>query len=146
MLDRSSHLVQVHVFRKKTPVSHEYLLLKRSKTDPQYSGIWQVVTGTRERDETATETAIREVKEETGLSPLSLTVIPYQAFFYNPTTDSTERVPVFAFEVLPSSVVQLSEEHEAYQWFPYELAHTKLALPAHVESLEILENILLGKD
>jgi len=146
MPNLTSRLVQVHVFRTKTSGAHEYLLLQRSTIDSQYPGIWQVVTGTIEKDESAVETAKREVQEETGLAPLRIKVIPYVASFYNLVTDSIELIPVLAFEVHSSSVVRLSQEHETYQWLSYELAQAKLKIPAHRTALEILDKIILSKD
>ncbi|NOY05075.1 MAG: NUDIX pyrophosphatase [Chlorobi bacterium] len=146
MPDLISRLVQVHVFRKKTSGIHEYLLLLRSRSDPQYPGMWQVVTGTIDGKESALEAAKREVQEETGLAPLRIEIIPYVASFYNPAADSIELVPVFAFEAHPSSVVRLSEEHEKYQWLSYESAISRLKIQAHKTALEILEKTMLKKE
>jgi len=46
-----------------------FLLLKRAENETIYPNVWQAVTGWIEPGETALETALRELNEETGLVP-----------------------------------------------------------------------------
>jgi len=51
------------------------LVLRRSDRVSTYPGRWAGISGTIERDETPTETALREISEETGLGQEQLTLI-----------------------------------------------------------------------
>ena len=69
-----STMIEAHVFRESVN-GIEFLLLKRAENQV-YPGLWQMVTGKIEDNEKAYQTAIREIKEETGLTPLQLWVAP----------------------------------------------------------------------
>ena len=60
-----SNLVEVHIFREMEN-GIEFLLLKRSE-DEIFPGVWQMVSGKIKDGEKSYETAVRELKEETGL-------------------------------------------------------------------------------
>ena len=59
--------VEVYVFRRRRG-RVEFLVLRRSAPGT-LPGVWQPVTGTRRSRERPLAAAIREVREETGLSP-----------------------------------------------------------------------------
>jgi dATP pyrophosphohydrolase len=92
----------------------KFLMLKRS---PQimYGGIWQCVTGKIESGEKPVETAIRELKEETGLSPINKWTVDQVNHFYEVEFDRMNLIPVFGVEV-DSLMVNLSDEHCDYKW------------------------------
>ena len=92
----------------------KFLMLKRS---PQimYGGIWQCVTGKIEPGEKPVETTIRELKEETGLSPINKWTVDQVNHFYEAEFDHMNLVPVFGVEV-DSLMVNLSDEHCDYKW------------------------------
>jgi len=52
----------------------EVLLLERA----DFPGYWQSVTGSRDGDESLRDTAIREVREETGLDALGYVLSDWQ--------------------------------------------------------------------
>jgi len=105
-----SNSVQVHIFRRKG-TSSEFLLLQRADNIELYPGIWQVVTGWIEENETALEAALREVKEETGLEPIRFWALPYIASFFDTNNDRVCLSPVFAFEAASIAQVHISHEH-----------------------------------
>ena len=92
----------------------KFLMLKRS---PQimYGGIWQCVTGKIESGEKPVETAIRELKEETGLSPINKWTVDQVNHFYEVEFDRMNLIPIFGVEV-DSLIVNLSDEHCDYKW------------------------------
>jgi len=141
-----STIIHVHIFRWNG-TEPEYLLLHRALDDPVYPGMWQMVTGVKEKHEKAYLAALREVKEETGLTLKQLWVVPYVGAFYNFKKDAVDLVPVFAAPVEPSDTVQLSKEHDEYQWCTFDEALSRYIIPGYVEGLRILHNyILTGKN
>ena len=66
-----------------------FLILKRSKTKI-YEHLWQGVAGKIEKGETASQTAIRELKEETGLVPYRMFVADHVSTFYESNFDQDE--------------------------------------------------------
>ena len=123
-----------------------YLLLKRCKEEKLYPGIWQYITGSIDGKEKAIDAAIRELREETGLSPQRFWVVPYVHSFYDPEHDSVSLLPLFAAQVRPGDVPILSSEHEEYLWLPFEGARSKLVWPGQREGLRIVhESIVKGE-
>jgi dATP pyrophosphohydrolase len=122
-----SVLVVVH-----TPAL-EVLLLERAEPP----GFWQSVTGSQEEGETLPQTAVREMKEETGLdiAPEALTEWGKQNQFeifrrwrnrYAPgVTHNTEHV--FSLQVPGPVPVTLDPgEHTRYEWLPWRDAAEKV--------------------
>jgi dATP pyrophosphohydrolase len=132
-----SNSVQVHIFRRKG-TSSEFLLLQRADNIELYPGIWQVVTGWIEENETALEAALREVKEETGLEPIRFWALPYIASFFDTNNDRVCLSPVFAFEAASIAQVHISHEHKEYLWLDYKESLSLLELQSHKEGLKIL--------
>jgi dATP pyrophosphohydrolase len=131
-----SVLVVIH-----TP-DNQVLLLERA----DHPGWWQSVTGSLEPDETLVQTAIREVREETGLDAQAYLLTDwmranvYEIFEcyrhrYAPgTTHNTEHV--FGLEVPAPLPVRLAPaEHLSYQWLPAEQAAAKCFSPSNAEAI-----------
>ena len=121
----TSFLVEAHIFRQNNN-DLEFLLLKRASNE-KYPGIWQMVTGSIKENEKAYETAIREIKEETGLTPEKFWVVPNVNSFYDPKNDLICQVPVFAAEVKTNVNVTISEEHSEFKWTSLNEARKLLA-------------------
>ncbi len=140
-----SNTIQVHVaaYFEEYQV-YKFLLLKRSMHEVVYPGIWQVITGTIEGNETAVMTALREVKEETGYSPLKLWTIPYITRYFSPKHDTIQASPVFGMLIDPVNPVVLSDEHERFEWLHLDLAMEKLVLPSHREATKIFHEFILA--
>ena len=102
----------------------KFLLLKRNK-NKLYEHLWQGVAGKIEKDEKAWETAVRELKEETGLAPKKMFVADHVSRFYEKHKDRMNLVPVFGIEV-DSKDVTLSDEHIDYKWLDFEEAFDTL--------------------
>lgn len=124
----------------------KYLLLKRSPNLRVYPNIWQVVTGTIERGETAVQCAEREIFEETGLKPLKMWTIPYITQFFESKKDMIHSSPVFGITVSKDCNVILSDEHKDYKWLSYEDAASILILPTHIEGMRIFKEFILNQE
>lgn len=139
-----SNLIEAHIFRKMND-NLEFLLLKRSP-DQYYPDIWQMVSGKIKPEEKAYETAFREIKEETGLTPVNLWVVPNVNSFYTAENDSITLLPVFAAKVKNEEKVLLSNEHSEFGWFTSEEAKKKLAWAGQHRSVNIIVDYFLNKN
>ena len=137
-----SRSIEVVVYRLNRDRA-EYLVLQRSLEERAHPGMWQIITGMVEEGETAVAAALREVREESGVTPQRLWTVPLVNSFYNATTDTVHMCPVFAIQADPGAVVTLSEEHMDFGWFPYTIARERLVWPAHRDSLEIVEGYIV---
>ena len=143
MADITIRVVDCYVFLQ-TDGGLRFLLLKRNK-DKLYEHLWQGVAGKIEGNETASEAAIRELKEETGLEPIRMFVADYVSRFYESHQDRINLVPVFGIEV-DSVEVKLSEEHVDYKWVDiYEPLDT-LVWRGQKEGIQTIYDMVMNND
>ena len=95
--------MEVCVFRVLNAEA-QFLVLQRAQDEKLYPGLWQIVTGTMKKNESALKAAMRELKEETSVPPKRCWTIPYVDTYFDLTKDTIQLVPVFAVE-LDSSLV-----------------------------------------
>jgi dATP pyrophosphohydrolase len=138
-----SRIVELFVFRFSGD-RPEYLLLRRADGEPLYPGMWQCITGRIEEGEKAWQAARRELREETGLEPGRVWVVPHVSAFYDPVHDALHLSPVFATQVAPAAVPVLSPEHQSLAWLPYREAAARLVWPGQRKGLEIVHHELAG--
>jgi dATP pyrophosphohydrolase len=111
----------------------QVLLLERAA----HPGFWQSVTGSQEGSESLAETALREVREETGIEARPETLGDWRIanryeifkewlYRYPPgTKQNTEHV--FSLEVPGTGpVVVAPDEHLGYLWLPWREAAAKV--------------------
>ncbi len=130
---------------KKFKGKYKFLLLKRAEGDKLYPGIWQIITGKIEKKEKAFETALREVKEESGLEPQRLFVLPHTTTFYSPRTDAISLIPLFVCIVDDDKVI-LSDEHSEYRWFDVQKASRQLYFKSQKENVKFIESNLYSTE
>ena len=110
-------------------------------------GYWQSVTGSREGDEALSDTARREVREETGIDALALhdwqqqnvyEIYPHWRHRYAPgVTHNTEHV--FSLQLPAPQPVQLAAgEHLAWQWLPWQQAAELVFSPSNADAIKKL--------
>ncbi len=136
-----SSMIEAHIFRAEGE-KIEFLLLKRSEREI-YPGIWQMVSGKIKANETAVSAALREIFEETGLTPVKFWAVPNLNSFYSAEKDSIVLIPVFAALVNKGQQVVISGEHSEFNWFESSVAKKLLAWEGQRKSVEIIENYFL---
>lgn len=125
----------------------QVLLIRRAD-----AGSWQSVTGSKDCvEESFRDTAVREVREETGIDALHpdcqledwaienvYDIYPAWRWRYPPEVSrNTERV--FGLRVPQTRPVVLSPaEHTAYQWLPWQRAADTVFSPSNAEAILML--------
>jgi len=105
----------------------ETLLLRRA--GKIFTGAWCQVAGGIEEEETAWETAVRELREETELIPTELHSAGICEQFYDLRLDGIYMAPVFVVFVDAHAVVTLNHEHSEYKWVILKKVDEHLATP-----------------
>lgn len=138
-----SNMIEAHIFRESKN-GIEFLLLKRSE-NVVYPNLWQMVNGKIKKNEKAFETAVREIKEESGLNPKKLWVVPNVNLFYSHENDHIQVLPVFAALVNSKSIIKLSNEHSEFKWVKPAQAKKMLAWEAQKKSIDIITDYFINK-
>lgn len=121
----------------------KFLLLKRAYHE-SYAGSWGLLTGTKRDEETVTQLALREIGEETGLTPKALWATEHIIQFFEPEEDAIWILPVLVAVVSPKSEVTLSPENEAYVWLPAAKAREQVFWKNLVHAIDLLDGELQG--
>ena len=137
-----SNMIEAHIFRTVKD-ELEFLLLKRSDNQI-YPGVWQMVSGKIKENESAIETVLREIKEETGLTPKQIWIAPKINSFYDSIDDNITIIPVFA-ALVDDNPVQLSSEHSEFKWVKLKKTRKLLAWPGQRESVRIINEYFLNE-
>jgi dATP pyrophosphohydrolase len=106
--------------------------------------MWQLVTGSMKEGERAIDAALREFREETGMTARRFWVVPFVNSFYVPVNDAIHLSPVFAMEVQAEAVVTLSNEHQEYRWCSYDDAKQRLVWPGQRYAVELVQEYIVG--
>ena len=133
----TAHKIPVSVLVVIYTADGQVLLMERADAP----GFWQSVTGSQDPGETLVETAIREVREETGLDATAFELTPwdistrYEIYErwrhrYAPgVTHNTEHV--FGLKLPAPLPVELApREHLRYAWLPWETAAERCFSPS----------------
>ncbi len=134
-------IVEVVLFRRNPET--EFLVLRRSDDEDIYPGLWQIVSGRIETGEKAYEAALREMKEETGFTPISLYNTPLTNTFYFYINDSVNVSPVFAAEINSGDAIRLSKEHKDYRWLGEEEAVSLLVWPGQKSAVKMVHDYII---
>ena len=109
------------------------LLIRRGRG--AFAGAWTIVMGVVERGERATETARREVREETGLDVTALYTAGALDSFYDPVKDRVVVVPFFVARVADGDVAT-DDAHDAHRWVSLGEAASLLTFSSQVRLLD----------
>ena len=134
----SLHAVDVYPYRRGPAGTTEWLVARRA-AGHAYAGTWRMIGGKVGPGETAWETALRELAEETRWAPgrglLHLWALPSVNAHYDWAADRVVLAPAFAAEVGGDPV--LDDEHDAAAWLPAEAAAARLAWPEQARLLRL---------
>lgn len=139
---RCTH-VEVYVFRRRW-ARIEFLALRRSAGRKNLPGVWQPVTGKLGRGEAAFDAARREVREETGLVPIRWWSLESVTAYFDVASDAFLLLPLFAAEVKERDAVELSVEHDAYEFLVAREAGRRYLWEAQRRALESLRREVLA--
>lgn len=109
------------------------------------TGAWEIVHGRIERGERPEQAALREVAEETGMTPLRLYSITVNSFYLH-QTGTVYLALVFAAIVQGDAAIQLGPEHANGEWRTFAGASEILAWPREREALVHVEQLLRHGD
>lgn len=137
-----SRIVEVFIYRTVNG-NPEYLLLKRAESEI-HPGIWSVCAGKIEQAEKAFEAGIREMKEETGLTPALFFKTDAVNTFYEDLDDRIYIAPVFLADA-GNSVVVLSDEHSEFAWLGFDECMERLHWSSHRSNLELFQKCLTDR-
>lgn len=113
----------------------EVLLLRRARTRTR-GGSWEAVHGKIDPGETPVAAARRELREETGCTPLTLYNLSRVEQFYSHTADEVVLVPAFVAFVASDAVIHLSDEHDTLLWLTPADARARCSWPRSARGLE----------
>ena len=138
-----SFLIYCYICKIENGVG-KFLLLKRISN--YLDGIWQPTTGRIEADETAWQTALREVKEETQLVPDRFYSSNMIEQFYEPSHNCICMAPVFVAFIDTAQQVKLSQEHSEFQWCTADQAQEHLLFAQQRDTIKQIEAEFVKKD
>lgn len=118
-----------------------YLLFKRAKGQ-LYHGQWRMIGGKVENDERYWNAALRELYEETHLTPCKLWTVPSVNTFYEHSTDKILQIPAFAAEITADEHIILDSEHSEYKWFELDQALENIVWPEQQRLLRLTHTII----
>ncbi len=142
MTDIVVRVVDCHVFRMVENIPL-YLLLKRSQNQ-MCPNIWQCVTGKIEQGEKPHEAALRELQEETSLTPINLWTVDQVNHFFEAEQNRMNIIPVFAVEV-DSASIKMSPEHTEYKWCSVKEGEKLLLWNQQKKGLKVLHQMIIEK-
>jgi len=141
----TAHKIPVSVLVVIYTADGQVLLMERADAP----GYWQSVTGSQDEGETFEQTAIREVREETGLDAGAFELTPWgiETRFeiyerwrhrYAPgVTHNTEHV--FGLNLpAPQPVTLAPREHLRYLWLPWAEAAERCFSPSNAAAIRLL--------
>lgn len=118
-----------------------FLLFKRAK-GKLYEDQWRMVGGKVQEQETYWQAALRELKEETNLEPITFWTIPSINQFYEYSTDKILNIPAFAAEIKSDESIKLDAEHSDFIWIPSKEVSAYIQWPEQIRLIELTNRLI----
>jgi dATP pyrophosphohydrolase len=122
---------------RRSADTHRYLLVRRS--GGRFGGQWWPVAGTSRPDEPPHRTALRELREETGLVPVSL----YKTQLEAPHSEERGFLSIFVAFVEASAEVVLNYEHDDFRWLSANGLKSLIPVQTH-RAIDTIEELVLS--
>lgn len=113
----------------KREISAGIIVYRRTEEGPKflilYHGhdYWNFPKGKIESEEKSLAAALRETKEETGLTSHDLRLVKnfktYERFYFRRAGQAYFKIVIFYLAETGNSAVKVSKEHQGYGWFLY---------------------------
>ncbi|HJP84729.1 MAG TPA: ATPase, T2SS/T4P/T4SS family [Gemmatimonadaceae bacterium] len=116
------------------------LVLQRA-ADAKRPNSWETVYGKIDAREKPEKAAIRELGEETGLEPQSLYNVTVSSFYLHESR-TIQMCITFAAFVADDCVVELSEEHQKFEWLTLDGACDRFTWPREAHALRDAHHLL----
>ena len=136
-------MITVFAIRPTSAGDHELLQIRRAKGDDYLPGTWATVRGKAEGAETAPRSALRELREETSLTPREFYCLSSIDSFYTLRFETIWHCPVFVALIDPLAEVTLNDEHDAYRWVAIRDVPVHMMWPRERELLAEIEREIL---
>lgn len=119
----------------------QFLILKRAN-NVIYSEQWRMIGGKVQKKETAFETALRELYEETSLKPIQFWTLPSINQFYDAENDMVMQIPAFGAEIGKNPDITLNHEHVRWKWISQDEIDTYIQWPEQKRLMKLLADIV----
>ena len=129
------------VFTEQEDGKRLYLLLHYP------SGRWDFPKGHVEEGESEIGAALRELREETGLTDVEV-VFGFRkeiSYFFTEAGERVLKTVVYYLCRSKTTEIKLSYEHKGYEWLSYEAALSKIKFRTSKEVLEAAEKFLAAQ-
>ena len=106
---------------------------------------WETVYGKIDAREKPEKAALRELREETGLQPESLYNVTVSSFYLH-ASNTIQMCLTFAAFVADDAKVELSEEHQRFEWLTLDAACDRFTWPREAHALRDAYHLLRTGD
>ena len=120
------------------------LVLQRA-ADGKRPSSWETVYGKIDAREKPEKAAVRELREETGLTPESLYNVTVSSFYLH-QSNTIQVCITFAAFVAEDANVELSEEHQRFEWLTLDDACARFTWPREAHALRDARHLLRTGD
>ncbi|WP_042477648.1 NUDIX hydrolase [Bacillus ndiopicus] len=131
------------VLIKKIHDEAHVLLLKRAGSI--LTNTWCYIGGSIEEGESAIEAVLREIKEETNITNLTLYSSNQFDQVFSPHENYIYIAPVFVAFVNEEQEVELNDEHSEHKWLTFNDALKFISLPGNEDVLKSIERNFIHK-